>query len=132
MHILPLYAALLALLFVALSIRIIRLRRSLRIALGDAGNEALLRAISVHANFAEYVPLCLILLFLVEGQGAHPALLHGLGVILLTGRFSHAFGVSQANENFRFRVFGMALTFTALVTSAAYLLIARWLPIGSV
>ena len=127
MHILPLYAALLALLFVALSIRIIRLRRSLRIALGDSGNEALLRAISVHANFAEYVPLCLILLYLVEGQGAHPALLHGLGVILLTGRLSHAFGVSQANENFRFRVFGMALTFTTILTSSAYLLVACWL-----
>ncbi|NJM12538.1 MAG: glutathione metabolism protein [Synechococcaceae cyanobacterium SM1_2_3] len=127
MHILPLYAALLALLFVALSIRIIRLRRSLRIALGDAGNEALLRAISVHANFAEYAPLCLILLYLVEGQGAHPALLHGLGVILLTGRLSHAFGVSQPNENFRFRVFGMALTFTTIITSSAYLLVACWL-----
>jgi len=54
---------------------IIQLRRSLQIALGDAGNEALLRATSVHANFAEYVPLCLILLYLAEGQGAHPAVL---------------------------------------------------------
>lgn len=127
MHTLSLYAALLALLFVALSIRIIRLRRNLHIALGDSGNETLLRAISVHANFAEYVPLCLILLYLVEGQGAHPALLHGLGVILLMGRLSHAFGVSQANENFRFRVIGMALTFTTLITLSAYLLVACWL-----
>jgi uncharacterized membrane protein YecN with MAPEG domain len=127
MHTLPLYAALLAILFVALSIRIIRLRRNLHIALGDSGNEILLRAISVHANFAEYVPLCLILLYLAEGQGAHPALLHGLGVILLIGRLSHAFGVSQANENFRFRVIGMALTFTTLITSSAYLVVACWL-----
>lgn len=130
MHTLSLYAALLALLFVALSIRIIRLRRSLHIALGDAGNHALLRAISVHANFAEYVPLSLILLYLLEGQGAHPALLHGLGVSLLMGRLSHAFGVSQANENFRFRVFGMALTFTTLITSSAYLLVAYLLRMG--
>ena len=131
-HTLSLYAALLALLFVALSIRIIRLRRSLHIALGDSGNETLLRAISVHANFAEYVPLSLILLCLMEGQGAHPALLHGLGVILLTGRLSHAYGVSQAHENFRFRVVGMALTFTTLITSSAYLLVAGLLQIGSV
>ena len=32
------YAALLALLFVALSVRTLRLRRRLRIAIGDAGN----------------------------------------------------------------------------------------------
>ncbi len=42
-------------------------------------------------------------------------------------RLSHAFGVSQANENFRFRVIGMALTFTTLITSSAYLLVACWL-----
>ena len=124
MHALSLYAALLTLLFVALSIRVIRLRRRLQVALGDSGNEPLLRAISVHSNFAEYVPLGLVLLYLVEGQGAHPILLHGLGVCLLIGRLSHAFGVSRANEDYRFRVVGMALTFTTLIGSSAYLLFA--------
>ena len=61
-HIVPAYAALLALFFVALSIRTLRLRRELRIAVGDGGNPAMLRAMRVHANFAEYVPLGLILL----------------------------------------------------------------------
>jgi hypothetical protein len=78
----------------------------------------------VHSNFAEYVPLSLILLYLVEGQGAYPLLLHGLCLCLLVGRLSHAFGVSQNNENYRFRVLGMALTFTTLVASSAYLLFA--------
>ncbi|HAY26639.1 MAG TPA: glutathione metabolism protein, partial [Candidatus Accumulibacter sp.] len=58
----PAYAALLALFFVALSIRTLRLRRELRITVGDGGNPAMLRAMRVHANFAEYVPLGLILL----------------------------------------------------------------------
>jgi len=59
MHVVSLYAALLALLFVALSIRTLRMRRRLRIAVGDAGNQAMLKAIRAHSNFSEYVPLSL-------------------------------------------------------------------------
>lgn len=122
MHIVPLYAALLAILFVALSIRTLGLRRSLGIGIGDAGNERMLRAMRVHSNFAEYVPLSLILLSFVEEQGAYPIVLHALGLCLLIGRLSHAFGVSQKNENYRFRIVGMALTFTTLVACSGFLL----------
>jgi uncharacterized membrane protein YecN with MAPEG domain len=123
MQIVPLYAAILALFFVALSVRTLLLRRSLRIAIGDAGSETMLRAMRVHSNFAEYVPLGLILIYLVEVQGAHALFVHLLGLCLLAGRASHAFGVSQAKENYRFRVFGMAMTFMTLILSAFYLLI---------
>jgi len=124
MQVLPLYAAFFALFFVALSVRTLRLRRSLGIAIGDSGNERMLRATRVHSNFAEYVPFSLLLIFLVEIQGAHPLLVHALCLFLFVGRLAHAFGVSQTKENYRYRVFGMALTFTTLVTSAAYLLFA--------
>ena len=122
MHTLPLYAALLALLFVALSIRTLRLRRSLKIVLGDAGNDQMLRAMRVHSNFAEYAPLGLIVLYLVEAQGAPVLFIHALGMCLLVGRLSHAYGVSQVRENYRFRVVGMAMTFTTLLACSAYLL----------
>jgi uncharacterized membrane protein YecN with MAPEG domain len=122
MHILPLYAALLALIFVLLSVRTLRLRKQLRIGIGDGGNPQLLRAMRVHSNFAEYVPLSLVLLLLVEGQGAPMLLVHGLCLGLSFGRASHAFGVSQPKEDFRFRVFGMVMTFAVLVVSSAYLL----------
>ncbi len=122
MKVLPLYAALLTLLFVALSVRTLRLRRSLRIGLGDAGNDRMLRAMRVHSNFAEYVPLCLLMLYLVEGQGARALFVHALAICLLIGRLSHAYGVSQERENYAFRVAGMAMTFTALLSSSAYLL----------
>jgi uncharacterized membrane protein YecN with MAPEG domain len=122
MNTLSLYAALLALLFVALSIRTLRLRRRLRIGIGDAGNEQMLRAMRVHSNFAEYVPLTLFLIYLAEVQGAPALFIHALGLCLLTGRLSHAYGVSQANENYSFRVFGMAMTFTSLISASAYLL----------
>lgn len=119
-----LYAALLTLLYLTLCIRVIRLRGKLRIGIGDGGNREMARAIRVHANFAEYTPLALLLLVLVEGQGPPVALLHVLGIGLLAGRMVHAFGLSQRKEDFRFRVAGMVLTFSVLAGSAAYLLFA--------
>jgi len=116
------YASTLALMFVGLSVRTLGMRRRLKIAIGDAGNPAMLRAMRVHSNFAEYVPLSLLLMLLAAGSGAHPMLLHFLGLTLLVGRISHAYGVSQSRENYRFRVAGMALTFTSLITSSLFLL----------
>ncbi len=119
----PVYAALLALLFVALSVRTLRLRRHLRIPVGDSGNLEMLRAMRVHANFAEYVPLSLLLFYFVEVQG-HPALLvHLLCLSLLSGRIAHAYGVSQSAEQYAFRVTGMALTFTSMIVAAVALLV---------
>ena len=127
MKILPIYASLLAILFVYLSIRTIRLRRSLRIGLGHSDDPRMLRAMRVHANFAEYVPLALLLIFLVESSTPSALLVHALGAALLIARLSHAYGVSQHPEDFRFRVFGMATTFTVLLTCAGYLLVeAVW------
>lgn len=123
MTVLPIYAALLAILFVYLSARTITTRRKMQIALGHADNPVLLRAMRVHANFAEYVPLALLLIFLVESAGASPAIVHSLGAVLLLARLLHAYGVSQPKENFRFRVFSMAATFTVMMASAAYLLV---------
>lgn len=124
MNALNLYAPLLAILFFILSVRTIRLRRKLKIAVGDSGSHQMLRAMRVHSNFSEYVPLCLILIYLVESSGANTAIVHALGVTLLAGRLSHAYGLSQVNENFRFRIGGMAMTFTVILTSSLYLLLS--------
>lgn len=126
MHIVPLYASVLALLFVLLSVRTLLLRRRLKIAIGDAGNPTMLRAMRVHSNFAEYVPLGLLLIYFVETSGANTFLVHFLAICLLVGRTSHAFGVRQDAEVYAFRVSGMALTFTTLVTASGYLLYS-WL-----
>ena len=62
----PLYAALLALLFVVLSGRVIKQRLKHQVGLGDGGQPALVRAIRVHGNFIENVPLALLLLLMYE------------------------------------------------------------------
>src|SRR5205085_3507967 len=81
-----LYAALLAVIFVALSVRTLLLRRRLGIAIGDGDDARMLRAMRAHANFAEYVPLSLLLFFFAEVAGASALLLHALGASLLAGR----------------------------------------------
>jgi uncharacterized protein len=117
-----LYAALLAAMFFILSIRVIGQRRQSQTALGIGADANLERAVRVHANFSEYVPFALLLMFFVEEAGYPNWLMHVLGSVLITGRLSHAYGVSRSPENFRFRVTGMAMTFTILLTCACILL----------
>lgn len=123
MYITPFYAALLGLAFFLISGRTIKLRRQLKIAIGAGGNPTLHRAMRVHGNFAEYTPLSLLLIFMLELQGAHFLIIHLFGLCLLLGRLVHAGGVSQEKEDYRFRVFGMLMTFAALVGSAVGLLV---------
>jgi uncharacterized membrane protein YecN with MAPEG domain len=122
MYLSPLYAALLSLLFIGLSVRTVRLRRRLGIPIGERGSAEMLRAMRVHANFAEYVPLALLLILMLEFQGASAYIVNLLGLVLLGGRAVHAFGVSREPEDYRFRVFGMAMTFSVIGMAAAFLL----------
>jgi uncharacterized protein len=122
LRIVPFYAALLATLYIFLSLRVVRLRRRNRIALGDAKNPQLQRAIRVHANFAEYVPFALLLVAFVEFQQSSALTVHLICLALLMGRIVHAYGVSQEKENYRLRLIGMSLTFGAIAASALTLL----------
>ncbi|HMW46880.1 MAG TPA: MAPEG family protein, partial [Cellvibrionaceae bacterium] len=65
MAIVGIYAGVLALLYMVLTFRTIYLRGKFKAALGDGKQELLQRAIRVHGNFNEYVPLGLVLLLLV-------------------------------------------------------------------
>ncbi|WP_376985865.1 MAPEG family protein [Bosea sp. R86505] len=121
--IVPVYAALLALLFVMLSLAVVRQRRSGRVAIGTAGDRGLERRVRVHGNFAEYTPLALLLLAMAEIRGAPGLLLHGLCLCLLLGRASHAWGVSHLDEDLRFRVAGMVATFATLIAAALTILV---------
>ena len=72
----------------------------------------------VHANFAEYVPFALLLMALAENLGVWTWLIHVMGITLLAGRLSHAYGVSQQPEVFKFRIVGMAATLTVIGSAA--------------
>jgi uncharacterized membrane protein YecN with MAPEG domain len=125
MNVTPVYATLLGLLFIALSVRTIHLRRKHQVAVGDGNNSELRRAMRVHANFAEYVPLALLLIFFVELDGTPKWWVHALAIALVCGRLAHAWGVSQTKENFRYRVSGMVLTFGVIATAGLTILLTR-------
>jgi len=112
------YAALLAMLFMVLSFRTIERRRTARVEIGTGEDAELLRRCRVHANFAEYVPLALVLLALAESLKAPHALLHLAGLMLLAGRSVHAYGLSQTPHILRLRVTGMIMTFGAITLTA--------------
>ena len=124
MSITPIYAAILALLFVALSVRVILVRRRLRVAIGHGDQPSLERATRVHANFAEYVPIALLLIHFLETIVASRVWIHILALILIAGRIAHAVGVRRVREDLRLRVTGMALTFTALLGAAIGILVS--------
>ncbi|WP_417685782.1 MAPEG family protein [Roseibium sp.] len=111
----PIYAGLLALIYFLLSARVISRRRELWISLGDKGDRQLLRRTRVHGNFAEYVPLSLILMITAELMLTPHWALHAIGIALVAGRVSHAWGVGQEPDNLTLRTIGMILTFAVLV-----------------
>jgi uncharacterized membrane protein YecN with MAPEG domain len=109
----PLYAGLLALWFLVLSWRVIQ-RRGKGTYLGDGGDQALLRVIRGHANFAEYVPLALLMMGFLEVSRYSIYVLHALGIVLLVARLLHGYALSFT-EHFSFgRFWGSALTFIVL------------------
>jgi hypothetical protein len=120
--IVPVYAAVLAFIYIVLSARVIQARRSAKVAIGTRGDVQLERKMRVHANFAEYVPFALLLATFVEMQGRPAWFVHLICLALVAGRIIHAYGVSQMYENFSLRMAGMATTFTVLAVMALSLL----------
>lgn len=117
-----LYAALLGFVFIGLSARVITYRRSNRISMGDAGDRRLLQLMRTQANCAEYAPMGLILLGLLEMQSAPALLVHLAGLMLLAGRLLHAWGFGAPEPVMPARVAGMALTLTMLGLTSGLLL----------
>ncbi|MEO8103021.1 MAG: MAPEG family protein [Betaproteobacteria bacterium] len=110
-----LYASLLALLVVMLSVVVIRLRRTLRVGVGDGGNRDLARAIRVQGNAIEYVPIFLILLAVYELNHGTAAGLHAFGALFFSCRILHAWGLYGSGGASRARVAGIVGTLAALI-----------------
>ena len=108
-------AGLLALLYFRLSTQVIGTRRSAQVSLGTGGDELLERRIRAHGNFAEYTPFILLLIGLLELNGAPIWGVAIVAVMLMAGRLLHAFALSSLTRRMKCRVWGMGLTFGALL-----------------
>ena len=83
--------AILAILLVVLSILTIIARGKFKVALSDNGEMALVKFIRAHGNLAEFAPIFLILLTLVEvNHFISMFWLWFIALVFIFGRFSHA------------------------------------------
>ncbi len=113
-----LFVSLHVLLYLALSFRVIARRKASKVGIGTGGDETLARAVRVHANFSEYVPIALLLLALLELSGIHAGLLWVYGALLFVARVLHAIGLgASAGVSFG-RFTGAVLTFIVLLAMA--------------
>jgi len=123
-----LYAGLLALLYLALSIRHVRARVAHRASRTAASQAALERTEMALGDFATAVPLALLLLLFCTLLMVSPYVVHVLGVLLLVARLVHAVGVSRGGSGSTGGFAGITLTWL-MILGAAALVILRCLHI---
>lgn len=112
-----LYASLLVILVVVLTARVIIYRRKNKISLGDGSDDTLLRRTRAHSNCTEYAPLGILMIGIAESLGVTPLLLHLIGILFVTGRVAHAYGVGGPAMNMKWRTIGMVMTLNSLMIS---------------
>ena len=119
------YLAVLALIYAALALNVVRLRRQNLAVFGDAGNPALRSAIRAHAHFAEYVPIIALMVAMLEMSGLAASRVHFLMAPLLISRALHPFGMYVKPGTIAFtvcRVGGVTLTLTVMIACAIAIL----------
>ena len=119
-----LYAGLLALFYVALSFRIIKMRLTFKVGIGHGEQSELHRAIRVHANLAEYVPFALLLMLFLELNQTASWILNVLGTMLLIGRVFHAMGLGKSAGTTMARTVGGVLTYLMMLIAAVLNILA--------
>ena len=100
-----------------LTLGVIQIRRGKNIPSGDGGNELLKRRISGLRNFSEQAPLGIILLGLVEMNGAEYWQLAILTSALVVGRVIHGYTFFNEKPWMFGRVGGMVMTATSFMGS---------------
>jgi uncharacterized membrane protein YecN with MAPEG domain len=122
------YLGILGLLYAVLGLQVSRLRRGNKVLFGDGDNIKLRSAIRAHANFAEYVPIIVLMVAMLESFGLPAPTVHLLMTALLVARLLHPLGMYVGPRTLQFqicRVGGIVLTILVLIGSAILLLFWR-------
>lgn len=101
------------LIILALTTKVILIRRRDGVVLGDNDDRVLLKAIRGQANATEQIPLALILIGLIEAQSEPGWLLLPLVVLFTLGRLMHAIYFGVHGTAWQLRFYGMFLTLIA-------------------
>lgn len=115
----PIYLAAAIVLYVFMSMYVIRSRYKFQISIGDGGKNRFQRIMRGHGNFAEYAPITLLAILAAELAGAPALLLHTAGVCLIVGRCLHGYCFLFTTTGMATRTAGMILTFSSMLIAAA-------------
>lgn len=102
----PIYALIIAALYLVLWFRVTSMRSNKQVSIGDNNDSALLQRVRQHGNLAEWSTLILILMILAEGMGAPGFYIHVAGALLVLGRIAHPFGLKIDNAGHPLRYVG--------------------------
>ena len=112
-------AAAAAIINIWLSLRIGGVRRAEKISIGDGGHELLGRRMRAQLNFAENVPLALVLMAAVELSGKGSRWLAIVAAVFMLGRVAH--GIGMDGKGFEVgRGIGTTTTILALLGLSIY------------
>ena len=112
-----LYAGLLGLLGLVLGAGSGWLRQKTGVSLGAGDSPQQLVAFRRHGNFAEWVPIAIILIAILELNGVSSTAVHALGATLVVARVAHPFGLDPEKMSAPAR--GLGAAGTALVVLVA-------------
>lgn len=104
------YTGLNALIIMWLTIVVIKHRRRLKLAFGDGGDQAMIKAQRGQANAVEQIPLTMLMMGLGEMLGAPGYVLLILGAVYTLARFVHGLHFA-GHASPRFRFWGMLFGF---------------------
>lgn len=111
-----LYAALLVAVLVCLTTRIGMLRAKTGISILDGGNEQVAVEMRRHGNFAEHVPLLIVLMAIVEVNEGSALFLHVVGSALVICRVAHPLGLRHDQVQTPLRLIGAVGTSLITIT----------------
>jgi uncharacterized protein len=94
-----------------------------RQSLGEAGDDALLRAVRRHGNYAENAAVFIASLALLEMIGAPRVLVIALAGLIVAGRLLHAIGLSREQTVNLWRAGGVVATLGAGLAISAGLVV---------
>ncbi len=117
-----LYAAVLGLMFIPFTAYVGAYRAKTNILIMDGGDQEMARRMRAQANFVETVPLAVVLLILMELNGAGSTWLHSLGAVLVLSRFVHYLTIVTNPAKTIPRALGMLGTLPVYLVSAIWLL----------
>lgn len=113
------FASVIALLLLVLSIRVVTFRWKYKKGLGVSEDRDFQVAVRAHANLVEYAPIALILLAIGELNGLSTDVVYWAGMALVVGRALHAWGmVSGQGRTHWARMTGILLTWLMILAMA--------------